>query len=198
MSQTSLKGKLLIFFLVSISMLAIIFFWYQANNFQGLKQIDFESNFTGFNKMTATVNDLKSQISNLYGEVKVPNTGKIISEREYNYSQTKNNVNIILRNIVFKEQETWVYLFIQNQNEQPLILPATSDFKIIQAEGEVSGLPAEKVFDYPLQKEIAGHNETLGALHFSPIDNQKPFILTLTGLKILDQAEQMNFVFKIE
>lgn len=190
-----------VFLLVAVCVVGIGIFWFQTFDFrissQKLKQNSEEwreilEKGKEEMKLNSGLGSAKEQFQN-------ENSGSVLLRKEISQTQNKGNVEITLVNIVFKEKITWVYVFIRNTGEERILLRPSGEnkIKIIQEGKEFSELEREKIVDYPLPDLVAAKNEVSGALHFPALEPQKPFTLSIMGVRSEGAREQFNFVFRI-
>jgi len=191
-----------IFLLVALCGVGIGIFWFKTFNFrvdnQDLKQ-DYQV-LREIVKKGADEAKLDQGLGSVKEQFKSEDSGSILFKKEVNQTQNKGNVEITLVNIIFKEQTTWVYLFVRNQREERVLLRPSeqSKIKIIQEEKEFPELAKEKIVDYPLPDLIEAHSEANGALHFPALNPQKPLILSIPDIRAEGEREQFNFVFRMD
>lgn len=200
--KTYLVRKGIIFLFLSIMGIGIFIFWIGSLDFSRPKekwqkdQGQLENIFTNTEfsqRKTHLGSFLKDQFTS-------SSDNQIIKEREENQTQEKKNLSLSLGNIVFKEQETWVYLNIKNQNQARVLFRSgsESEIKIIQNKKEYPETRTQKLIDYPLKDIIETQEEMMGTLHFPGIDPEGSFILFIKGVKIEGEEEHFNFLFKVE
>lgn len=158
-----------------------------------------------FSKSLETQQELRDRNLQLFRESKAEFMGseglnRVIEEREMDKLIEKKDVSAQLVNIVFKEEETWLYLNIKNNNAARLLLRSSpqSQIKIVQNGEDREEVYTLRLLDYPLPDIIAPQTETLGAIHFSKIDPTQPFVFFMGGLQLEGEKEHFNFVYQID
>ncbi|MFA4880749.1 MAG: hypothetical protein WC650_03970 [Candidatus Doudnabacteria bacterium] len=190
-----------VFLLVAVCAVGIGVFWLQTFNFR-INSQKVSQNLGGLREILEKGKEgmkLDSGLGSAKEQFQSEDSGSVLLRKEVNQTQNKGNVEITLVNIVFKEKIAWVYVFVSNTGEERVLLRPSgeSKIKIIQEEKEFSELEREKVVDYPLPDLVAAKNEVSGALHFPALEPQKPFTLSIMGVRSEGAREQFNFVFKI-
>lgn len=195
--------KNLIFLGVTLAGIGIFVFWLATFDFSGMSLGNkFPKSQANFRKALEE-NKIWQQKAQIFSEIKrelIPPEDKIIKEKEEGKVQKKKGVIVTLATIVFKEQETWIYLNIKNNNDSRVLLRSgsRSKIKIIQGSKEFSEKAAQKILDYPLKDIIEKNEEIMGVLHFPALDPASPLILFMGGVVLEGEEEHFNFLFQVE
>jgi len=194
--------KKLVLFLVVLSSSGIFVFWLLAVDFkiQGVELPKSRSNFEKVLESGKALKEARGGVERAKEEFIPKDIGsEIINEQEITENQEKSGFVVGLSNIVFKEEETWIYLSLENQNEERVLLRNSSEsqIRIIQNEEDFFEVPKDRLIDYPLPDIILGQEKLTGVVHFPGLDPEKPFTLFIPGVKIEGQQEHFNFLFKI-
>lgn len=200
--QSIFSKKGIIFLLISVIMLGVVVFWWKTFSWQREKQ-SFQKSAQVWREIWQKTNqefDFEQKLGAIKGQLKAEDSGLILQNREVNMSETKGGIEINVSNIVFKEQETWVYATARNlTNARILLRPASAaKIKISQAGKDYPELPKRKVVDYPLPDFVNPNGQASGALHFSALNPNQELILSLLDVRFEGAAEQFNFVFRVD
>ncbi len=195
--------KKLAFFLVAVSGLGVFIFWLLTVDFE-IKGVELPPSRSDFGQVLESKKAFQKAQSSLEQakEELIPEESgsQIIVEREVGQTQEKMGLRVTCFNFVFKQEETWVYLGLENRNQNRVLLRASSEdqIKIIQDNQEFFELNKEKFLDYPLPDIIEGQEEITGTLHFKGLNPEKSLMLFISGVKIEGEQEHFNFLFKID
>ncbi|PIU01602.1 hypothetical protein COT68_02325 [bacterium (Candidatus Torokbacteria) CG09_land_8_20_14_0_10_42_11] len=201
-NQPTFLKKGIIFLLIGVAMLGVIIFWWETFDWQREEQ-SFLKNVRAWKKIWQATNqgfNFNQKLAEVRGQLQTEESGAILSTRNANLSETKAGIEISVGNIVFKEQETWVYLTARNLTNARILLRPLSmaKIKISQAGKDYPELLKKKVVDYPLPDLVEAQGTASGALHFSALNPNQELILSLLDVRFEGAAEQFNFVFRIK
>lgn len=206
--RSELFRKKIVYLIVGLSGIAILIFWkftyapQDRDAFGELNQskIDLEERLEEHKDLREnSLQEISKASEEIFGEDE-EDVSAVIEERDIVIAQEKKGLVLEVLNIVFKEEETWVYLALANSNDTSALMRSVpqGQVKIVQGEQDYPEEKAESLFDYPLPDTIAPQSEVMGALHFPGIDPGAPFILFIGGVRLEDEQEHFNYLFKIQ